>query len=51
VNTSAAEAGRFADGVQSRNRLAIGGTQHAALQIGLNATQAFAAQYELANRD
>src|SRR5512146_2852759 len=49
VAAASAEAGGLADGVQPWDRVAVGGAQHAALEIGLDAAQALARQNELAN--
>src|SRR5215469_8770097 len=51
VNASAAEAGRFAYGVEAGNRLAVGRSQCAAAQIRLDSSEAFARQDELADRN
>src|SRR5215471_1483265 len=51
VDSAAAEAGSFAHRVEAGHRLAVTRAQHAALQVGLDSSQAFPRQDELTDRD
>src|SRR5215472_14359384 len=51
VDSAAAEARGFTHSVETGHRLAITRPQHAALQVGLDSSQAFPRQDELTDRD
>ena len=51
MNSTTTKACGFAHGIETGDRLSVSSTKDPAVQISLNATQAFARQNKFANRD